>query len=450
MKRIFNIIFVVAMLFSSISIFAQENNNTQYSGEIMYNVSVVGAVKNPGVYMFPSVSRVSEAIKLANTLLDTINVPIRAASNASKRNITLKRDNEEIKLDLLRFLVLGEENSNPYLEDGDIIVVPAIKEQIHVFGAVGNRNDEELNNSIELKEGDRISDVIELAMGLMPSADNKKAEIVRFIGDSSETESIDLDINTILNHHDCEENLVLKNNDRIYIREIPEYHNKSYVTLIGEIIYEGTYAIENNETTLLQIITKAGGPTQNADLTNAYLQRISEEDLREPKFEQLKRTRPDDMSHLEYRYFRNKLTEESGVFAKNFDTLWNDKEMEYDISLKDGDIVFFPAEAVAINISGEVVNPGLINYDGELNYIEYIELAGGLSPSAWKGKIKIIRAKTGEWLAPNKNTKLHPGDTIFIPRKERFSYYWPYIQETIAFITGLATSIIVIRSLITN
>jgi protein involved in polysaccharide export with SLBB domain len=259
-----------------------------------------------------------------------------------------------------------------------------------------------------------------------------------------------LDLNTILNQHDCEENLVLKNNDRIYIREIPEYHNKSYVTLIGEIIYEGTYAIENNETTLLQIITKAGGPTQNADLTNAYLQRISEEDLREPKFEQLKRTRPDDMSHLEYRYFRNKLTEESGVFAKNFDTLWNDKEMEYDISLKDGDIVFFPAEAVAINISGEVVNPGLINYDGELNYIEYIELAGGLSPSAWKGKIKIIRAKTGEWLAPNKNTKLHPGDTIFIPRKERFSYYWPYIQETIAFITGLATSIIVIRSLITN
>ncbi len=450
MKRIFNVIFMIVILLSSISLFAQENNNTQYSSEIMYNISVVGAVKNPGVYMFPPVSRVSEAIKLANTLLDTINVPIHAASNASRRNIILKRDNEDIKLDLLRFLVLGEENSNPYLEDGDIIVVPAVKEQVHVFGAVANRNDEELNNSIELRDGDRISDVIELAMGLKPSADNKKAEIVRFIGNSSKTESIDLDLNIILNDHECEENLVLKNNDRIYIREIPEYHNKSYVTLIGEIIYEGTYAIENNETTLLQIITKAGGPTDDADLANAYLQRISEEDLREPKFEQLKKTRPDDMSHLEYRYFRNKLTEESGIFAKNFDTLWNDKEMEYDISLKNGDVVFFPAEAVAINISGEVVNPGLINYDAELNYLEYIDLAGGLSDSAWKGKIKIIRAKTGEWINPNKNTQLQPGDTIFIPRKERFSYYWPYIQETIAFITGLAISINVISSLIIN
>jgi len=449
-KKIINVIFLVTILLSSMCLSAQEINNTQYSSEIMYNVSVVGAVKNPGVYMFPPVSRVSEAIKLANTLLDTINVPIHAASNASKRNIILKRNNEKIKLDLLRFLVLGDEDSNPYLEDGDIIIVPAIKEQIQVFGAVGNRNDEKLNNSIELRAGDRISDVIELAMGLMPNADNQKAEIVRFIANSSETESIDLDINAILSDHECEENLVLKNNDRIYIRKIPEYHNKSFVTLIGEIIYEGTYAIENNETTLLQIITKAGGPTNNADLANAYLQRISEEDLREPKFEQLKKTRPDDMTHLEYRYYRNMITEDSGIFAKNFDILWNDKEVEYDISLKNGDVVFFPAKAVAINISGEVVNSGLINYDDELNFLEYIELAGGLSDLAWKSKIKIIRAKTGEWINPNKDTQIHPGDTIFVPRKERFSYYWPYIQETIAFITGLATSIIVIKSLITN
>ena len=450
MKNIYKVVLVITVLLSSICLFAQEKKSTQYSNEIMYNISVVGAVKNPGVYMFPPTSRVSEAIKLANTLLDTLNVPVYAVSNASKRNIILKRNNEIIKLDLLRFLVLGEEKSNPYMNDGDIIIVPAIKKQIHVFGAVGNRNDEELNNSIELRDGDRVSDVIELAMGIMPNADNKKAELVRFIGDSSETESINLNLSIIMNDPKCIENLILQNNDRIYIRKIPEYHNKSFVTLIGEINYEGTYAIENNETTLLEIITKAGGPTEDADLSNAYLQRTSKEDLREPEFEQLKKTRPDDMSHLEYRYYRNKLTEESGIFAKNFDTLWNNKEIEYDISLKNGDVIYFPAKAVAVNISGEVTNPGLINYDPELNYLDYIELAGGFTGKAWVRKIKIIRAKTGEWINPNKNTKLLPGDTIFVPRTERFSYYWPYIQETISFITGLATSIIVIRSLITN
>lgn len=450
MKNMYKIVLVLAVLFSSIYLFAQEHNGAQYSSEIMYNVSVVGAVNNPGVYMLLPTSRVSEAIKLANTLLDTINVPVHAVCNASKRNITLKRNDEIIKLDLLSFFVLGNEDYNPYLEDGDIIVVPAIKEQIHVFGAVGNRNDEKLNNSIELKDGDRISDVIELAMGIMPNADNQKAELVRFIGNSSETESINLNLDIILNNPECEENLALQNNDRIYIREIPQYHNKSFVTLIGEITYYGTYAIENNKTTLLQIIIKAGGPTKDADLSNAYLQRISEEDLREQEFEQLQKTPHGDMSILEYRYLRNRLTEQSGVFAKNFDTLWNNKEIEYDINLKNGDVIYFPAKAVAIKISGEVANPGLINHDPELNYLEYIELAGGFTEKSWKKKIKIIRAKTGEWINPNKNTKLFPGDTIFIPRTERFSYYWPYIQETIAFITGLATSIIVIRSLIIN
>jgi len=450
MNYLYKIIFVIIILLSSIYLFAEGINSSQYSSEIMINVSVVGAVKNPGVYMFLPTNRVSEAIRLANTLLDTINVPVHAASNASKRDITLKRNNEIIKLDLLRFLVLGEEDSNPYLEDGDIIVVPVMKKQIYYDGAIANTNEDELMNSLELKDGDRVSDVIELAMGTMPSADVQNAEIVRFKGNSSETEVINLNIETIMNNHSIEDNILLQNDDRIYIREIPEYHNKSFVTLIGEVDYEGTYAIENNGTTLLQIITKAGGPTEDADLSNAYLQRTSEEDLQDPEYVQLKKTRFDDMSHLEYKYFRNRLTENTGVFVKNFELLWNEKDTKYDVTLKDGDILFFPAKTVAINITGEVASPGLINHDSELNYLEYIELAGGVTQKARRSKIKIIRAKTGEWINPNKNTKLYPGDTIFIPRKERFSYYWPYLKETISFITGLATGIIVIQSLLTN
>ncbi|MCK4981170.1 MAG: SLBB domain-containing protein, partial [Candidatus Delongbacteria bacterium] len=230
MKNFYKFVLITAILISSISLFSQEDNNTKYGNEVMYNVSVVGAVKTPGVYALPPTSRVSQAIKFANTLLDTINVPVYAVSNASKRNITLKRNDEIIKLDLLRFLILGEDNFNPYLNDGDIIIVPAIMEQIHVYGAVGNRNDEFLMNSIELKDGDRISDIIELAMGLMPNADSQNAEIVRFIGNSSKTESINLDLNNIMENLESKDNLILQNDDRIYIRKIPEYHNKSYVT----------------------------------------------------------------------------------------------------------------------------------------------------------------------------------------------------------------------------
>ncbi len=51
-------------------------------------------------------------------------------------------------------------------------------------------------------------------------------------------------------------------------------------------------------------------------------------------------------------------------------------------------------------------------------------------------------------LVPKKGTKIYAGDTIYVPRHERFSYYWPYIKDTVSFITGLATSVVVIKGLV--
>ncbi|MCF7857787.1 MAG: SLBB domain-containing protein [Candidatus Cloacimonetes bacterium] len=451
MKKMYKPLIFVVVLLISLNLTAQQLDISQYkNSDLMYHVSVVGAIKNPGVYPVLPTNRVTEAIKIANALLDTLNAPIHKGEQISRRNVILKREGKKIELDLLRFLILGEEKSNPYLKDGDIIIVPTMKEQVHIFGAFANQTEVNLKNTMELRAGDRVSDIIELAMGILPSADQTNADVVRFIGNTSKTENIELVLGDILTNPNSEANILLKHDDRIYIRDIPHYHNKSYITLVGEVAYEGTYAIERNKTTLLQIINKAGGPTEDADLTNAYLKRYSVEDLREPKFNKLRNTNTRDMSILDYRYYRNKLTEENGVFAKNFDLLWNDQNSELDIALKDRDVIFIPAKSVTVKISGEVENPGIISYNNEINYLDYIKLAGGFTNKAWQSKIKVIRAKTGEWVDPNKNTMIYPGDTIYIPRKERFSYYWPYIQETIAFITGLATSIIVIRSLITN
>ena len=465
MKNISKIILVMVVLSSSICLFAQENISQQYGNTIMYNVSVVGAVKNPGVYMLPSTTRVSEAIKIANIsntkneiesveIENAIMDSLRLEKNIkpSKRNIILNRKDKEQHLDIERFLVLGDKSQNPYIIDGDVIIVPIQKEHVEICGAIGK-----LNGYIELIPGDKIADIIELTFGLQPNADLANVEIVRFIDNSSNYETFTVDVTSVLENQNSEKNIFLKNDDRIYFRELPKYHEKCFVTLMGEIKYPGIYAIDNNKTTLMQIIVKAGGPTDDTDLSNSYLQRISEEDIRESEYNELEKIRDFEMdyiepniSHLEYQYYVNKLIEEKHIFSKNFKTLWNDKNIEYDISLKDGDVIYFPAKVVVVRISGEVANPGLINHILDLNYIDYIELAGGLTDTAWKRKVKIIRAKTGEWIKPNKETQLYPGDTIFVPRKERFSYYWPYIKETISFITGLATSIIVIKSLMAN
>jgi protein involved in polysaccharide export with SLBB domain len=101
-----------------------------------------------------------------------------------------------------------------------------------------------------------------------------------------------------------------------------------------------------------------------------------------------------------------------------------------------------------VSVNGKVHNPGLYHFVEGKNYEYYIQQAGGTIKSANKMKIRIIRAGSGEWINANKNTVIYAGDTIYIPRYERFSYYWPYIKETIAFVSGLATSIVVIKGLI--
>ena len=65
----------------------------------------------------------------------------------------------------------------------------------------------------------------------------------------------------------------LQNDDRLIIRFIPEFHEEKFITIKGEVQFPGYYSIEETETTLLEILEKCGGPTSNADLQNAFLQK---------------------------------------------------------------------------------------------------------------------------------------------------------------------------------
>lgn len=58
---------------------------------------------------------------------------------APLRNVVLHQKGKELSLDLLRFYRMGDLTQNPYLMDGDVIFVPAIKEQVTLLGAVEYR-----------------------------------------------------------------------------------------------------------------------------------------------------------------------------------------------------------------------------------------------------------------------------------------------------------------------
>lgn len=530
---------------------SQQRSNVSSNQGVPIRVSVVGKVIHPGVYTVTTNSRLSEVIELASYLTDTekaqlaekniieqdsvyIKTVLLREKEYSTRNIILLRKNEKRKIDLEKFLALGDEQQNPYLMDGDVIQVPAALKYVFIDGAVNRPG------QYELSPGDRITDILTLAFGVREDAFLKKAEVIRFVMDIDSTKVIDInlkevltndkysdniilekddrifvrskpeyrkirnlyvdiygeiqnpgkykviegyrlsdlitlagdltngaymlkaeiarqnrykkqtmfinvDLNTIVENPKSEENYNLQDGDRVYIRTIPKYSDFKTCQIKGSINFPGDYAIIENVTTLLEILEKAGGPLPEADLKNSYFARKSSEDISDFEFERLKTMKVEEMSTLEYEYFKAKLREREGKFAMDIEKLWTTKDKKYDVVLKDGDYVYIPTTITTVTVRGQVKNPGLVPFQPGENYRYYINKCGGYALNARKWKIRLIRGNTGEWLKPHDDTKIERGDMIFIPETKDFDY-WELTKDIVRVLGELATIIVVINS----
>jgi protein involved in polysaccharide export with SLBB domain len=417
--------------------------------QIVYSVNVVGAVKNPGIYMVPPSARVSMVIKLANTITDTLNTAQQVIENPSSRDIVLRRKGQQNSLDMERYWVLGDLEQNPFVKDGDVIIIPTAKNFVYLSGAVGLQTKQN-QLKMEILPGERISDLLDLTFGLANGIDDENCELVRFDTASGGIESKYFSARAVMQNPDSEQNYQLQAGDRLYIRQVPDFQVKRYITIQGEVKYPGEYAIDLGKTTLSEILKKSGGPTEMADLKKSYLLRLSQEDVTHSEYEYLRRFPSADLSTREYRYLRQMIAESRNIISEDFSELYAGNAPEKDVILKDKDRIFISTKATVISVNGEVATPGLYGFVEGMDYQYYIEQAGGTLKKANSTKIRIIRDGSGEWIKPDKHTKLYAGDTIYVPRYERFSYYWPYIKETVSFVTGLATSVVVIQGLLGN
>jgi len=394
-----------------------------------FKVSVTGAVKNPGVYSAYANERVSEVIDGAGGTMP----------NSSTRNIILKRSNDsEQRVDVLRFLKTGKNDRNPYVLDGDIIYVPLRDVSIYQSGIYGAVKDP---GEYEYFEGDSLLDLIALAGGLTQDADLSTSEIIRFSSDNKNTQTLKKDLKLLFTFSDREQDVALLPDDRVFIRSMPEFREKKQVIIRGEVLYPGVYAIEEGKTKLTDLIELAGGFTQDASLEETEMIRGHGSEAVDLEYERLKTIPVVDMKSYEYEYFKTKSRQKPGRVSIDFVRLFQGKDQKEDILLKDGDQVFIPMKSLAVKVSGNVVNPGFLTYESGKDHLYYIRKAGGFSWRADKGKIKLIKGTTGEWMKPNRN--LEPGDVIWVPEKPEKDY-WNTFKDVLTVISSLATIYLVI------
>jgi len=400
-----------------------------------FKVSIGGAVQFPGIYTANGTTRISEIIAMAGGfVVDPDFRPARKdnkspvtlpSGTASHRNIILRQTTGNIDTaDVLLFEQTGDLRHNYKLTDGDEIFVP-------------------LQNPayFEYSPRDSLTDLINLAHGLTLDADSSIAELVRFAPDGITVIRMVIELKDILTGQSPD--IRMMPDDRLYVKTFNRFNIKHQVLILGEVEFPGFYAIEPESTYLSQVLVEAGGFTSLASLTEAEMSRFTDRKVADREFQRLQLMEISDMSDLEYEYFKVKSREEPGRVSVNFQNLYN-SDSGTDIKLRNGDVIVIPTASEVIKVVGEVANPGLLGYDPEYNYRDYVELAGGYSFRANKGKVRIIKGVTGEWKKAKRNMILRPGDTILIPEKKKRNYF-NTLRDVIAFTANVATVYLVIR-----
>ena len=437
---------------------AKRYRNSEFSISLVglreFRVFVTGAVNAPGSIIVNGNMRVAQAIREAGGFLTVINVKqvtqeteietptrndeiskkseVKIADEfiqkpASMRNLKLiRKDGTTIPVDYLRFSQGGDPRDNPFLRDGDVIVVPHEQQkvgQIAIWGAV------RMPGEFEYIEGDNLENLIIISQGFTADADLSKIEIVRFEEDHQTTKVIPIDLSE--NSGVKPVDIPLFKDDRIYVRYIPRYHRKAQVDVVGEVQYPGKYQIIEGVTTLAQVIEQAGGCTPRASVIEATLLRKAMEDLEDPEFDRLKEMSVEHMTTQEREYFKVKSREVVGAVSVDFARLIEDGDSSVDVALFDRDEITIPSVSKTIQVIGQVQLPGLVPFVQGKTFEYYLKKAGGYGWNAAEGRVRVIRGQTGEWLKPKKNTEIFLGDRIFVPEKperDKWELAKDYIQ----------------------
>ncbi len=331
--------------------------------------------------------------------------------------------------------------SNIFLKNDDRIHVFSKLEQVYpkyvyIHGEVKKPGE------YPLEENLHVLDLILKAGNLTRSAFVLECEVAK-IDPKTPTKFRKINLQNLFNNPNSKENILLEEDDRLFIRQIPEWEVGLTVEVKGEVQFPGIYAITKDSTTLSEIIEKVGGFTDEALIREASLIRKSSRITIDKEYERLKQLSRDQMSESEYQYLVMKENiQDIGRIVVDFYRLCVLKDKAEDILLEDGDVINIPKAPKVVYVTGRVGRPGGVLYNPVKGVRYYLNKSGG---PAWDAKVRGIKITkvTGEIIHDEDVKKLEPGDIIWVPRKPDRDW-WELFRQTIAIIAQLATVYIVV------
>lgn len=394
------------------------------------HATIAGSVNNPAIYELKGDASALDLIGMAGGLSDTAfsgRLQIERIEDKSRQTV--------FEADLGR---AGEIR----VQAGDIIkVFPVVEDRrtVRIAGAVQREGEYGFSPDMTVK------DLVSLSGGLKYYAYDKEAELtrVKITNDGPVTEKILFNLKDAIQGK-AGADLILEENDYLFIRTIPDWRLYRIVTITGEVRFPGVYTIEKGET-LSELIDRAGGFTDDAYLNGAIFTRESARMRQQETIDEMAERLETEIMATGASELSTSLSADDAAIQKAeieqksrfIDTLKAVKakgrvvvsllppdrlrETTDDITLEDGDSIHIPEDPMMIYTVGSVYNQTSFIYDKDKDVSDYIDLSGGYTDYADKKKVYIIKAD-GSAVRPGavnsrNNGDLESGDTIIIPEK---------------------------------
>jgi protein involved in polysaccharide export with SLBB domain len=355
----------------------------------------------------------------------------------STRNILLKRrDGKSYRVDILLYCATGDGQYNPFLLDGDVVVIPKKdleKNFVSIYGAVN------APGQYEFVADDSLTRIVRIAQGTTELADLGDVIVSRLSEDGSRTDEIHLNLDAIL--HGSEPDIPLHRGDRISVKEKLDLRRDYKVFVSGEVKQPGYILITRQSTRLSKVIEDAGGFTEYASLPEAMILR-SDENFPEmtPSFSYARTMRSINPFSPDSLYYLLSVRSKYRTVVADFPRLFTTHDSSQDITILDKDVIIIPSNRKTVYVDGQVVNPGHVPFVAGQKFEDYIKTAGGYSEEADEGETRVIKGKTLEWTKPE-DTIVESGDRIYVPREphREFTYYFNIFRDVFSVATGVAT-----------
>jgi protein involved in polysaccharide export with SLBB domain len=288
----------------------------------------------------------------------------------------------------------------------------------------------------------RVSDLLRAGGGLHEAAYSVSAELTRYRvgGDARQTQLIEIDLAAVL-RGDESADVKLAPFDFLNIKEIPEWTEQERVTILGEVRFPGTYPIQRGES-LRSVLNRAGGLTSQAFAEGTVFTRTELAEREQREIDRLAERLQSDLAAAALQAVaasqgqgaqslqvgqsllnQLKATKAVGRLVINLeDILAGPVGAVGDIVLRDGDRLMIPKEKQEVSVIGEVQNTTSHLYKAEFSRDDYINMSGGVTRKADKGRIFVVRAngsvvssESASWFRRSSQVAMKPGDTVVVP-----------------------------------